>query len=161
MRQVSGQLFSHTPPGWKRFSIGSTSEFVAGKQDRQGPSCQQGGKRLSDPLSSPRRRPHVLLRCANSRHPLRSRRSRSVDTATPVSKRRRAPNGSASQVARTSSYLKANANHGLCDHAVHFSRICFGAAHNSEVVGTNCISSHGSRSRLGHWTTRQANSDPK
>ena len=32
-------------------------------------------------------------------------------------------------------YSKANANHGLCDHAVLFNRSCFGAAHNSKVVG--------------------------
>ena len=39
-------LFSHTPPCLKRLYVRSTSKLIAGKQDRQAPSCQERGKRM-------------------------------------------------------------------------------------------------------------------
>ena len=97
------------------------------QKKRQRPPCQQGGKSLAT---------HDLLHTTSSCFFA----LRKFTTPTAVSPPPSCRHGGNTRFGVTSGtdfvvYLKASANHGLCDHAVHFSHICFGAAHNSEVVG--------------------------
>ena len=93
---------------------------VAGKQNRQGPSCQQRIKRLVT---------HDFFKTTSTRSFCVAE---AHDTHCGVATQRFGITSGLDFVV----FLLANANHGLRGHVVRLSRICFGVAHHPEVVGT-------------------------